>query len=280
MDLARQTGFAPKKEMTDNRTIYQVDAFTDEPFKGNPAGVMIVDDRTTAVWMQNMASEMNLSETAFIIPKGSGFAIRYFTPAQEVPLCGHATLAGSHIIYELGLKKAHETIAFSAAGGELTIRKDKEWIVMDFPQYPFQKMDIPGDFKECLGFEPIEMFESIYNWKIAVASREADIANARPDFESMKRKGLGELMITARCDSGKADIVVRCFAPDSGISEDPVTGSAHCALTPLWYEKLGKTELDSLQLSKRTGRLRVKLNHDRVQIKGKAVTIFEARLKI
>ena len=274
-------GLPPKKnEMTDNRTIYQVDAFTDEPFKGNPAGVMIVDDRTTAGWMQNMASEMNLSETAFIIPKGSGFAIRYFTPAQEVPLCGHATLASSHIIYELGLKKAHETIAFSAAGGELTIRKDKEWIVMDFPQYPFQKMDIPGDFKACLGFEPVEMFESIYNWKIAVARREADITNALPDFESMKRKGLGELMITARCESNQADIVVRCFAPDSGINEDPVTGSAHCALTPLWCEKLGKTELDSLQLSKRTGRLRVKLNNDRVQIKGKAVTIFEARLNI
>ncbi|MDD2265012.1 MAG: PhzF family phenazine biosynthesis protein [Bacteroidales bacterium] len=268
------------KKMTDNKTIYQVDAFTDEPFKGNPAGVMIVDERTPAGWMQNIASEMNLSETAFIIPKGSGFTIRYFTPAKEVPLCGHATLAGSHIIYELGLKKAHKTIAFSAAGGELTIRKDKDWIIMDFPQYPIKKMDIPGDFKECVGFEPVEMYESIYNWKIAIAGSEAEIANVLPDFESMKKKELGELMITAESDSKQADFVVRCFAPDSGINEDPVTGSAHCALTPLWCAKLGKAEMDSAQISKRTGRLKVKLNNDRVQIKGKAVTIFEARLKI
>ena len=266
--------------MTDNKTIYQVDAFTDEPFKGNPAGVMVVDERTPAEWMQNIAMEMNLSETAFIIPKGSGFAIRYFTPAQEVPLCGHATLASSHIIYELGLKKAHESIAFSAAGGELTIRKDKEWIVMDFPQYSFQKIEIPADFKECLGFEPVEMYESQHNWKIAVAGSQADIANALPRFEAMKRKGLGHLIITAESDSKQADFVVRCFAPHLGIDEDPVTGSAHCALTPLWCRKLGKAELNSAQISKRTGRLKVELNHDRVQIKGKAVTIFEAGLKI
>ncbi|HPQ29851.1 MAG TPA: PhzF family phenazine biosynthesis protein [Desulfobacteraceae bacterium] len=273
-------GSTNKNHMTDNKTIYQVDAFTDEPFKGNPAGVMVVNERTPAEWMQNVAMEMNLSETAFIIPKGSGFAIRYFTPAHEVPLCGHATLASSHIIYELGLKKSHETITFSAAGGELTIRKDKDWIVMDFPQYPIKKMDIPADFKECVGFEPVEMYESIYHWKIAVAGSQADIANALPRFEAMKRKGLGHLMITAESDTKQADFVVRCFAPGLGIDEDPVTGSAHCALTPLWCGKLGKAELNSAQISKRTGCLKVKLINDRVQIKGKAVTIFEASLKI
>jgi predicted PhzF superfamily epimerase YddE/YHI9 len=160
------------------------------------------------------------------------------------------------------------------------IRRDKEWIIMDFPKYPIWKMDIPGDFKQSVGFEPIEMYESIDDWKIAIAKNEIDIANTEPNLGLLKRNGLGELMITAKSDSKQADFVVRCFAPDSGIDEDPVTGSAHCALTPLWSEKLGKTELDSLQLSKRTGRLKMKLINDRVEIKGKAITIFEAKLKI
>ena len=261
-------------------TIYQVDAFTAEPFKGNPAGVMLVDERMTAERMQNIAAEMNLSETAFILPREKGFAIRFFTPTTEVPLCGHATLASAHIIYELGLKKAHETIEFTATGGNLNIRKAEVWIIMDFPAYPIQKMDIPACFKQCVGFEPVEMYESIYDWKIAIANSEAHVANARPNFELMKSNGLGELMITAQSESYDSDFVARCFAPASGIDEDPVTGSAHCALTPLWAEKLGKTAMESLQLSKRAGRLKVKLNNDRVEIQGQAVTILEATLKV
>lgn len=266
--------------MTDNRTIYQVDAFTDEPFKGNPAGVMIVDEDMTSDWMQQVALEMNLSETAFIIPNETGFRIRYFTPTREVPLCGHATLAGSHIIYELGIKPENESIEFKAEGGDLTIIKEDDLIVMNFPKYPITRIDTLKDFKECLGFEPIEMYSSIYDWVIAVAENESDISCSEPDFELMRKNGLGHLMITAKSDSQRADFVVRCFAPISGINEDPVTGSAHCALTPLWSEKLEKTEMDSLQLSKRTGRLKVKLIDDRVEIKGKAITIFEAKMKI
>ena len=266
--------------MTDNKTIFQVDAFTDKPFKGNPAGVMIVSKDTNSDWMQNIASEMNLSETAFIIPQETGFQIRYFTPTKEVPLCGHATLASSHIIYELGLKPKHETINFKAEGADLTVNRDNDWIIMSFPKYPIQKTDIHKDFKRLVGFEPVEMYSSIYEWKIAVAKNEKDILNAKPDFEALNKYGLGHLMITSKCDYKEFDFVVRCFAPIAGINEDPVTGSAHCALTPLWAEKLGKTELDSLQLSKRTGSLRVKLNGERVEIKGKAITIFEAKLKI
>ena len=260
--------------------IYQVDAFTDEPFKGNPAGVMIVDESITDEWMQNMAAEMNLSETAFIIPTGTDFRIRYFTPTNEVPLCGHATLASAHIIYETGLRKENETIRFKASGGELSIKKDADLIVMNFPTYPITRIGVPNGFKEIIGFEPIETFSSIYNWIIAIAGTEDEIRRTEPIVERMIINGLGHLMITAKSDSDEKDFVVRCFAPALGINEDPVTGSAHCALTPLWAEKLGKTEMDSFQLSKRTGKLKVKLVSDRVEIKGKAVTIFEAELKI
>ncbi len=266
--------------MIDNKRIFQVDAFTDEAFKGNPAGVMIIDENMTSDWMQNVAMEMNLSETAFLIPDKEGFKIRYFTPTSEVPLCGHATLASSHIIYELGLKTPLEIIKFKAEGGDLTIMKENDWTVMNFPGYPIHRIDILKEFKKLLGFNPIEMYSSIYDWIIAVAKNESDISNAEPNFELMKKSGLGHLMITAISDSQHSDFVVRCFAPASGINEDPVTGSAHCALTPLWAEKLGKKELDSLQLSKRTGKLKVKLKDERVEIKGKAITIFEAKMKI
>ena len=266
--------------MINNRTIFQVDAFTDRPFKGNPAGVMIVSEGMSSDWMQNIASEMNLSETAFVIPQETGFRIRYFTPTKEVPLCGHATLASSHIIYELGLKSKHETINFKAEGADLTIDRENDWIIMNFPKYPIQEIDIHKDFNRFVGFEPIEMYSSIYDWKIAIAEKEEDILNAEPDFDSLKKNDLGHLMITSKCNSKQADFVVRCFAPIVGINEDPVTGSAHCALTSLWSDKLEKTELDSLQLSKRTGQLKVKLNGERVEIKGKAITIFEAKMKI
>ncbi len=266
--------------MIDNKIIYQIDAFTDEPFKGNPAGVMIVDEQTDSGRMQKIAAEMNLSETAFIIPEGDIFAIRYFTPLVEVPLCGHATLASGHIIYELGLASPDNTINFRAKGGDLAVTRESDWIVMNFPAYQLARIDIPRDFKDMIGFEPAEMYASNYDWKIAVAKTEDDIVKAQPNFEVIKAKGLGALMITAKSNKGNFDFVVRCFVPMLGINEDPVTGSAHCALTPLWTEKLGKTELNSLQLSKRTGKLRVKLINDRIEIKGKAITIFKAELKV
>ena len=266
--------------MTNNNTIFQVDAFTDMPFKGNPAGVMIVStDDVSSEWMQNIALEMNLSETAFVFPRENDFRIRYFTPIKEVPLCGHATLASSHIIYELGLKAINETIKFKAEGAELTVKRENDWIVMDFPKYPIQKIDIHTDFKRLVGFEPIEMYSSIYDWIIAIAETESEILHSEPDFTLLTENGLGHLMITAKSNLDGVDFVVRCFAPISGINEDPVTGSAHCALTPLWSEKLNKLELNSLQISKRSGTLKVKMaENDRVEIKGKAITVFEAKL--
>jgi len=261
-------------------TIYQVDSFTAVPFKGNPAGVMIVDEHFLVEKMQDLAAEMNLSETAFVIPYGDEFRIRYFTPNREVPLCGHATLASGHILYELGLKKAYESIVFKAEGGELTINKQGDWIVMNFPAYPLTKMDIPVGFKASVGFEPLEMYSSIYEWVIAVAASEADILHAQPDLERIITSGLGHLMITAKGEQPDREFVLRVFAPLAGINEDPVTGSAHCALTPLWHAKTGKSEFNSYQLSKRTGRLKVKLLNDRVEIKGQAITVFQAELRV
>jgi PhzF family phenazine biosynthesis protein len=266
--------------MIKNKSIYQVDAFTDEPFKGNPAGVMLIDENVDSGWMQNVALEMNLSETAFIIPLKDTFQIRYFTPTREVPLCGHATLASAHIIYELGLKGEHDSINFKAKGADLFIHRDSDWIIMNFPKYPLTRIIVRDDFKDTIGFKPIEMYSSIYDWIIAVAQTENDILIAEPDFEAMKKNGLGHLMITAKSDSKNIDFVLRCFAPTSGINEDPVTGSAHCVLTPLWHEKIGKSEFNSFQLSKRTGKLKVRLVNDRVEIYGKAITIFKADLKI
>ena len=262
------------------KTIYQVDAFTDTPFLGNPAGVMIVDGSFTTNRMQNLAMEMNLSETAFIIPEGNSFRIRYFTPEMEMPLCGHATLASAHIIYETGLKVISEPVNFKAEGADLTVTREGELLVMNFPIYPLIPIETMSTFKTIVGFEPIEMYSSIYNWVIAVAASEADIVNATPEFEKMKTSGIGHLMITAPGEQPDRDFVVRCFAPLSGINEDPVTGSAQCALAPLWHMKTGKTEFNSIQLSRRTGRLSVRLLNDRVEIKGKAVTVFQAELKV
>lgn len=266
--------------MINRKTIYQVDSFTDIPFKGNPAGVMIVDKGCDSIWMQNIAMEMNLSETAFVIPTESCFEIRYFTPTKEVPLCGHATLASAHVIYELGLVKLTDIINFKAQGGDLYIKKDLDWLAMNFPKYPLIKIDTPDGFKDSIGFNPIETYTSSYDWIIAIADSETEVLRANPNFESLKANGLGHLMITAKSSSPDADFVVRCFAPTSGINEDPVTGSAHCALTPLWSEKLDKLEMNSFQISKRTGKLRVKMIDDRVEIKGMAITIFKAELQI
>lgn len=264
--------------MTNNSIVYQVDAFTHQAFQGNPAGVMLIDQTVSETWMQQMAAEMNLSETAYVIPKGNAFEIRYFTPTVEIPLCGHATLASAHILYQLGLKKENETLLFHAKGGDLVVAKDRDWISMNFPSYPVEKINTPSSFKESLGIEPIETYSSSYGWIIGVLASEEEVLSAQPNFEQMKTNGLGHVMITAPGE--KVDYVVRCFAPLAGINEDPVTGSAQCALVPLWHLKTGKTTFDAIQLSDRTGELKLQLIQDRVEIKGQCRTVFKAALEI
>ena len=263
-----------------SQLLYQADAFTAEPFKGNPAGVMVVTGDISTKRMQQIAMEMNLSETAFIFPQADGtLQIRYFTPFREVDLCGHATLAGAHILYETGRVAPDRQIQFKAKGADLTISKTGSWLEMDFPRYPLTKRAAHPDFKALVGFEPLELYDSSYNWVIAVAESEDEVRNASPVFNALTNDGLGHLMITAPASTPGYDFVLRCFAPWAGIDEDPVTGSAHCALTPLWAEKLGKTVMNSLQVSKRTGTLKVELQGERVLIKGQAVTVFEIEMK-
>lgn len=265
---------------TNRNTIWQVDAFTQEPYKGNPAGVMIVDHDFSEIKMQQIAAEMNLSETAFLIPEADYFVIRYFTPTNEVDLCGHASLASAHIIYETGLRKLNETVLLKAKGADLHISTNGEFIKMVFPRYDLHPIETPLQFSRILGFEPVEIYSSNYDWVVAVAENETDILNAAPDFGKLKSTPFANLMITAQSRSYPADFVVRCFAPNDGINEDPVTGSAHCALTPMWANKLGKTELDSMQLSARTGKLKVRLDNNKVEIMGKAITVFKAKLLV
>ncbi len=260
--------------------IYQVDAFTDEAFKGNPAGVMILDKMPSEQWMQHIAAEMNVSETAFVVPKQNGFSIRYFTPTIEIPLCGHATLASAHVIYQLGLKSSIEQIHFEAKGGHLIISKEDDGIVMTFPQYGLSKIETPKGFEDNIGFEPIAVYRSDYDWVVAIANHQNEIENCHPNFGALNALGLGHLMVTAEGKVPDVDFVVRCFVPASGIDEDPVTGSAYCALTPLWSSRLGKTHMSSHQISKRGGILGITLDDYNVKIKGNAITVFEVKLKI
>lgn len=266
--------------MKSNTVIYQIDAFTNEAFKGNPAGVMILENSILEERMQNIAAEMNLSETAFVTINDNIFNIRYFTPTSEIPLCGHATLASAHIIYELGMKKENETINFKAKGGSLQIFKETDGIKMIFPKYTLTQINIPKNFKSIIGFSPVETYACDNNWIIALANEETDILNVNPDFSKMNSNGLGHLMITSTTNRENIDFVVRCFAPIAGIDEDPVTGSAQCGLVPFWNLKTKKTEFNVLQISKRTGLLKVKLADNNIEIKGDAITIFKADLKI
>lgn len=264
--------------MTVKKLIYQVDSFTSEPFRGNPAGVCILEKEMTAEWMQNIAAEMNLSETAFLVPGSKVIPIRYFTPEAEVELCGHATLAAGHILIKE--KIAGDEILFSSKAGELKVTQDARWIKMNFPAFPLEQIEIPEDIEKITGIKPAEMYRSSYNWVLALYNSEYQVRNLCPDFERMKKTGFAHLIITAPSSETNFDFVVRCFAPSIGINEDPVTGSAHCALAPFWNKKTGRTDFISFQVSRRSGVLKVFLAGDRVEISGQARTIFKGRLLV
>jgi PhzF family phenazine biosynthesis protein len=258
--------------------IYQVDAFTVEPFKGNPAGVCILDHEPDALWMQHIAMEINASETAFVFPGKDCRIIRYFTPEVEVPLCGHATLSASHILHETNLVKEGEELLLSAKAGFLKIRKEGSWITMNFPAYQINKSTIPAEFEKVVGVNPLEFYKSDNGLTLALVSEEKIIRQLKPDFSAMKGSEFGDLMVTAVSSDKKYDFCLRFFAPALGIDEDPVTGSAHCALVPFWHMKTGKTDFNSHQVSKREGILKCSLKGDRVEISGQAKTVFKAEL--
>ena len=253
----------------------QIDAFTEQRFAGNPAAVCLLDDDRDAAWMQAVAAEMNLSETAFVRPHDGSFGLRWFTPSIEVDLCGHATLASAHVLFEaLGYQRAH--VRFETRSGLLTVGRDGDAYAMDFPAQPPQACAPPAGLKEGLGASPLEVLAS--QDYMAVFHSEAQVRSLTPDYSILRALDLRGVIATAPGDN--VDFVSRFFAPGAGIDEDPVTGSAHCALAPYWSERLGRQRLQARQVSARGGRLECEVNGARVILKGGAVTFMQGQVLI
>jgi PhzF family phenazine biosynthesis protein len=257
--------------------IYQVDAFTDMPFTGNPAGVCLLEKAAPEAWMQSVAREMNLSETAFVYPVEDGFNLRWFTPEVEVDLCGHATLATAHTLFEARLLESHQAARFSTRSGWLTASLKDGWIEMDFPAIPITGEFSNPELDEILGVHSLAAWKSQFDCLVEVRS-EAEVTAARPDFARLKSVPVRGVIVTSRSTTPQFDFVSRFFAPAVGVPEDPVTGSAHSVLAPFWAEKLGKSEMLAYQASSRGGILRVISLGERVAISGKAVTILRGEL--
>jgi PhzF family phenazine biosynthesis protein len=257
--------------------IVQVDAFTSKPFAGNPAAVCVLPAARDEAWMQNVAREMNLSETAFLVRRSDGFQLRWFTPAIEVALCGHATLASAHALWECGHLKPGEQARFHTLSGLLTADQKGDWIEMDFPVKPEEPADPPPRLSEALGAAPKYVGRNKFDY-IAELESEAVLRSLKPNFSLLSELSVRGVIVTARSETAGFDFVSRFFAPGSGVNEDPVTGSAHCCLGPYWAERLGKTEFLAYQASPRGGVVRVRLNGDRVLLSGQAVTVLRGEL--
>jgi len=257
--------------------IYQVDAFTDKPFTGNPAGVCVLPGPKEDAWMQNVAAEMNLSETAFLLKEGDGFLLRWFTPAVEVELCGHASLAAAHILWETGRLDRHESARFHTLSGLLTAERRGEDIELDFPATPDEPAEAPDGLGEILGAKVVNFRSSRFD-HLAEVESEAVVRELRSDFTRLKVLPVRGIMVTSRVASPEFDFVSRFFGPAVGIDEDPVTGSAHCCLGPYWGKRLGKAEMTAYQASRRGGVVGVTVMGDRVRLRGRAVTVMAAEL--
>jgi PhzF family phenazine biosynthesis protein len=257
--------------------ITQVDAFTARPFAGNPAAVCLLSAPAPETWMRSVAAEMNLSETAFLVPAEDGYRLRWFTPAAEVDLCGHATLASAHVLWESGCLPAEAQARFHTRSGLLTAHRRGEWIELSFPSTPPAAEAAPPGLAEALGIRPLWTGRSCFDWLVEVESAAA-LRGTRPDFASLARIDTRGIIVTARSDDSAFDFVSRFFAPAVGIHEDPVTGSAHCALAPFWSQRLGKAEMNAFQASPRGGVLRVRLGEERVLLAGQAVTVMRGEL--
>ena len=259
--------------------IYQVDAFTSEPFKGNPAGVCLLRGPAEDAWMQSVAAEMNLAETAFPLAEGDGFRLRWFTPKVEVKLCGHATLATAHILWEQGIVPAGREARFQTLSGLLTARRDGDLVELDFPARP--PLPKAPDWAEAvvgaLGIKPTAIVLSAEDVLFEAADEEA-VRSVQPDFATLRQLPARGVIVTSRSSSPDYDFVSRFFAPAVGVDEDPVTGSSHTVLVPYWAKKLGKSEFTAFQASARGGILRLRLAGDRVKIAGRAVTVIKGEL--
>ena len=254
---------------------YQVSAFTSKQFGGNPAAVVPLQDWLPTEIMQAIAVENNLSETAFYIPQADGFGLRWFTPGVEVDLCGHATLATAHVLFN-ELDYSREALHFHTRSGELIVRQGDDGISMDFPVYELAQAAVDPAIARALGGNPVAAFESPF-WIYQYES-EAEVRALAPDMRALLDAADTPVIATARGD--RVDFVSRFFGPQVGIDEDPVTGSAHCALVPLWADQLGKTEFSALQVSSRGGELHCELNGDRVLLRGNGLTFLRGQIEL
>jgi PhzF family phenazine biosynthesis protein len=260
-------------------SIYQVDAFTSRPFSGNPAAVCLLDSPPSEPWMQSVAAEMNLAETAFLTPRDDGFDLRWFTPTVEVDLCGHATLAAAHILWQIGVLSADTGARFHTRSGLLTARRSAGAIELDFPAEPAAACEPPAGLRDALGAVP--HFTGRNRMDVLVEVESADILRRlRPDFRRLAEIEARGIIATCRSVEPDHDFLSRFFAPASGIDEDPVTGSAHCCLGPYWQQRLGLTSLTGYQASRRGGTVGVRMEGDRVILIGEAVTVMEGRLTV
>ena len=258
--------------------IYQVDSFTDEPFKGNPAGVCLLDRPADEAWMQHVAAEMNLSETAFVVKRSDGaFDLRWFTPAVEVELCGHATLATAHVLWETGVLAAGSEARFHTASGLLTAVRQGDRITLDFPASPPEPGEPPPGLLDALGVEATYVGQTRFDYFVEVGGADI-VRGVVPNFGVLKCLGVRGVMVTARSDDEAYAFVSRFFAPGAGIDEDPVTGSAHCALAPYWAKKLERDEVVGYQASARGGVVHCRIDGDRVLLSGQAVTVLQGAL--
>ena len=259
-------------------TITQVDAFTSEPFGGNPAAVCVLRAPARAAWMQRVAREMNLSETAFLVRRPNGeYDLRWFTPAVEVDLCGHATLASAHVLWEEGHLAPDASAVFHTRSGRLSANRRSDWIEMDFPAEPAKPVAAPAGLGAALGAEPAWVGRNRFDYLVEVDT-QATVERLSPDFSALKKLETRGIIVTARAEAEGVDFVSRFFAPGTGVDEDPVTGSAHCCLGPFWQQRLGRDAFTARQVSERGGLVKVVVRGDRVLLLGQAVTVLRGEL--
>jgi predicted PhzF superfamily epimerase YddE/YHI9 len=259
------------------QTIFQVDSFTAKPFGGNPAGVCILSAPRDEEWMQKVAAEMNVAETAFLLPQGLDWNLRWFSPMVEIDLCGHATLASAHVLYETGIAEAQDELYFHTRSGVLRASCAGSRIILDFPAQPATEID-PQMVREAMaGFDVRWSGRNRMDYLVEVADAE-QVRQRTPDARALPGGDVRGLIVTAKSDDPTYDFISRFFAPAVGIDEDPVTGSAHCALGPYWMNHLGKSKLTGYQASKRGGIVGVEVQGERVKLLGQAITVLRGEL--
>jgi PhzF family phenazine biosynthesis protein len=257
--------------------IFKIDAFATKVFTGNPAAVMPMKNFPAEATMQALAAENNLAETAFLVPDGGDYRLRWFTPKVEVPLCGHATLASAAVVMER-LEPGREQVVFHSASGPLTVTRTNAGYTMDFPARPSDPVTIPATLQEALGVVPTEVWRNAFNYMAVVESADS-LREIHPDMASLARMDRPGVIVTAPGEGGY-DFVSRYFAPAKGIPEDPVTGAAHCMLTPYWVKRTGKSVFHAFQASRRGGEMICRLRGDRVELEGSCVFYLEGEVEV